>query len=249
MIIISASTGLAMAFIPFQDRPLETWIFSFIKCIYSPTLYIWKKRPEKNWLEIDRSKRLEILNDTEEEEVPLKDEGKVKEFIESLPSVKHNEDKEINTEDTVKSSAFLAEVEAQKLVDQKKNEEKEGDEMSELRQKIDLNLKTAKSQATGTAVFGAIPMPDTPDIPNVIVGMVTDKEGKIAEEAIIEIQDAEGNSVRVLKTNTLGQFRTATQLADGTYLIIPDKTGLKFDSVNVQLTGKILQPIKIQATA
>ena len=115
-------------------------------------------------------------------------------------------------------------------------------------QKADLNLKTTREQATGQVQFGTIPMPDPPEIPNVIVGMVTDQMGKIVEEAIIEIQDVEGNSVRVLKTNSLGQFKTATQLAKGTYLIIPEKDGLHFDKVNVEMAGSIMQPIKIQAS-
>ncbi|MCL4384540.1 hypothetical protein M1116_03735 [Patescibacteria group bacterium] len=252
LMLVSASTGLAMAFVPFQDRPLETWIFSFIKSIYSPTIYIWKKRPEKNWLEIDRTKRLEILNEEKDEEIPQKDEKRVEEFIASLPSVKHHDEVELEEPRTQKAEELVPGLEAVKAPQpETANKEMGGEVKSEdwRNQKLDLNLKTAKAQATGTAVFGAIPMPDTPDVANVLVGMVTDKEGKIVEDAIIEIQDNEGNSVRVLKTNTLGQFKTATQLANGTYLIIPEKGGFKFNNVNVQLAGKIMQPIKIQAMA
>ena len=32
-----------MAFVPFEERPLEQWIISFFKAIYSPTIYNWKK--------------------------------------------------------------------------------------------------------------------------------------------------------------------------------------------------------------
>ena len=34
-------------------------------------------------------------------------------------------------------------------------------------------------------------MPDIPDVPNLIVGMVTDSNKKIVEGAIVEIQDVE----------------------------------------------------------
>ena len=43
LILISAGLGAAMAFLPFQERPLEKWIIAFFRSIYSPTLYSWKK--------------------------------------------------------------------------------------------------------------------------------------------------------------------------------------------------------------
>ena len=35
--------GAALAFLPFEERPLEQWIISFFKAIYSPTAYSWRK--------------------------------------------------------------------------------------------------------------------------------------------------------------------------------------------------------------
>lgn len=35
--------GAALAFLPFEERPLERWIIAFFRSIYSPTLYTWKK--------------------------------------------------------------------------------------------------------------------------------------------------------------------------------------------------------------
>ncbi len=250
--LVSASTGLAMAFVPFQDRPLETWIFSFIRSIYSPTLFIWKKRADKNWLEIDRSKRLETSKE-DEEDFPQKDQKRIDEFIASLPSVKQAEDRE----DEPVGSAVKIVIPNQKTDSIKVTQKSNDQVVTEVAvgaedwrtQRANLNLKTTKDVATGTAVFGSIPMPATADIPNVLVGMVTDAQGKIVDDAIIEIQDTSGNSVRVLKTNLLGQFKTATQLANGTYLIIPEKQDLKFDKVNVELTGQIMQPVRIQAMA
>ncbi|HLD92564.1 MAG TPA: PrgI family protein [Patescibacteria group bacterium] len=43
IIVLSAALGAAMAFLPFQERPLEKWIIAFFRSIYSPTLYTWKK--------------------------------------------------------------------------------------------------------------------------------------------------------------------------------------------------------------
>jgi len=102
-------------------------------------------------------------------------------------------------------------------------------------------------EATGKAVFGTIPMPDRPDIANVVVGMATDYDGKIVDGVIVEIQDEHGIPTRVIKTNSLGQFKISTPLANGRYLIIAEKDGYTFDRVNVDLSGKIIDPIRIIA--
>src|SRR5438477_142716 len=37
IIVISATSGAALAFLPIQDRPLDHWVKAFLKAIYSPT--------------------------------------------------------------------------------------------------------------------------------------------------------------------------------------------------------------------
>ncbi|HSX48973.1 MAG TPA: PrgI family protein [Candidatus Saccharimonadales bacterium] len=44
LILISVGIGAALAFVPFEERPLEQWIFAFIRSIYSPTLFHWEKK-------------------------------------------------------------------------------------------------------------------------------------------------------------------------------------------------------------
>jgi hypothetical protein len=241
LMILFGGGGLALAFVPFQDRPLEKWIVAFIKSIYFPTIYTYKKRTNTDWLEIDMTKAVKEEKKNKKEEFPIKDQDKVEEFIGSLPSVKGKEqpeDKKIIQKMTVKPEEKKHEVTIDKAI---KTETDWRD------QTTDLKLKKEKLEATGRASFGSIPMPDIPEIPNIVVGMVTDGAGKIAEGAILEILDAGGNPVRVLKTNALGQFRTSTPLANGQYLIVPEKKGLTFDRVSIDLLGKIVQPIKIQS--
>lgn len=38
-----ALSGVAFAFLPIQERPLDRWLVAFIKSIYSPTQFIWRK--------------------------------------------------------------------------------------------------------------------------------------------------------------------------------------------------------------
>jgi hypothetical protein len=248
--VLFAAGGLALAFVPFQDRPLETWIISFLKSIYNPTMFIYKKRADKNWLDVDLTKNLAELKKEEEEEkeIPIKEKKKVEEFIETLPSVKRepNEKKADNPNEKQTPLNLPLTGETSETVNKKKIEIVEEDWGAG---NPSLGLKKEKLNATGEIVFGEIPMPTIPETPNMIVGMVTNTSGKIIEGAIVEIQDMEGNPSRVLKTNSLGQFKTSSQLANGDYLIVTEtnKKEIEFDRVRLTLSGKIVPPVKIIA--
>ncbi|KKU95977.1 MAG: hypothetical protein UY27_C0006G0025 [Candidatus Gottesmanbacteria bacterium GW2011_GWA1_48_13] len=45
MAIASALLGFGLAFVPIEERPMDIWILSFFKSIYSPTEYVWHKAP------------------------------------------------------------------------------------------------------------------------------------------------------------------------------------------------------------
>lgn len=44
LMIFSFGMGAALAFLPIEDRPFGTWILIFFKSIYSPTIFVYKKR-------------------------------------------------------------------------------------------------------------------------------------------------------------------------------------------------------------
>jgi hypothetical protein len=210
--------------------------------------------PNKDWIDLMKVKPVDksgANSESDDADMPVKNRDRVREFIDSLPSVQLGN--RLDEEDELENEKLKAEhLRLKKLMEEKTvtktpvvaPEIKESDWRDT---KAGLNLQSEKLGATGTAVFGQIPMPDKPETPNVLVGMVTDTFGKIVEEVIVEIQDEKGNPSRVLKTNSLGQFKTTTPLANGKYLVISDKEGLVFDRVSVELTGKIVEPIKIMA--
>jgi hypothetical protein len=243
LMLFFGGSGLILAFVPFENRPLEAWIVSFIKSIYSPTIYIYKRIASKNWLDLDLTKK------TEHNEEDLVKQNKTS-FLKNKLETKNlnNEEKKQTESEIIKKNKIIIES-SSNIKDNVKVEVKE-----ELRivddwrnKETNLNLKSEKLNATGKVIFGKIPMPDISNRPNVIVGMATNNEGKIIDGIIVEIQDEHGNPSRVLKTNSLGQFKTTTPLANGRYLIISEKDGYNFDRVNIDLTGKIVQPIKIIA--
>lgn len=254
LIFVFAGGGLALAFVPFDDRPLDSWIMAFIKAIYSPTIYTYKKKVNKNWMEIDLTKtEIVEVEESGEGEKTVKDKQKVREFIESLPSVKREKQKaapeETKEDETVKKDVRTKVIVKPTEIAEEEEKTPEKVEADWRDKKAGLGLEAKKLRATGKVNFGSIPMPDIPEVPNLVVGMVTDSMGKIVEGAIVEILDINGNPSRVLKTNSLGQFRTATQLANGKYLVVPEKEGLNFDRVDIDLRGQIVQPVRVIANA
>lgn len=277
LMLMAGGTGLLLAFVPFEDRPLEIWVKAFIKSIYSPTIYTYKKKNDENWLDLDFTKlNKESADDVEK---PIKNENLFvvgeeirdgsKSFVirekskfdkdVALARQKLSEEVVLEEEeerenkssliDKDKTSPMAVVRSVSRNQDEVKNKTVDEEVVTSSREtkKVDLNLKREKLEATGKAVFGTIPMPDRPDIANVIVGMATSSEGKIVDGVIVEIQDEHGIPTRVIKTNSLGQFKISTPLANGRYLIIAEKEGYNFDRVNVDLTGKIIDPIRIIA--
>lgn len=92
-----------------------------------------------------------------------------------------------------------------------------------------------------------INMPSVSDTPNVVVGIVKDPRGNVLPNILVEIKDKEGNPVRAFKTNPLGQFASATPLANGIYTIeLEDpKKQQQFDVIQLAANGLVLMPIEI----
>lgn len=83
--------------------------------------------------------------------------------------------------------------------------------------------------------------------PNVINGIVKDKNNNYLEGVVAVIYDKEGLPVRALKTNKLGQFTGSTPLPNGTYTLELEEEGLTFDVLQIELTGGVLPPLLITA--
>ncbi len=226
-IIISASTGAMLAFVPFEGRPIEVWIVSFIKSIYSPTEYVWQKTAI---------------------EFPF---TKIKKKTDSL--AEQPPQKETTRSLSVKELALI-----QALSDNKSFYSQE--ELNQTQQLLALFQSTATTNQPPVKEYSLVkeppkkeakfsqdlPFPNAPDQPNILVGMVIDKNNKIVEGAIIEIKDGNNETVRAMRTNKLGQFRTVSPLPDGQYQINTEGLNLRFDIIKIQLNGEIVQPIEIR---
>ncbi len=46
LIGISVAMGAMAAFVPFEERPLDHWLITFIRVMYKPTLFYWRREPK-----------------------------------------------------------------------------------------------------------------------------------------------------------------------------------------------------------
>jgi len=85
-------------------------------------------------------------------------------------------------------------------------------------------------------------------MPNVISGLVTTTEGIPLSGAVLVIRDAFGIPQRALKTNKLGQFLSATPLANGAYTVETESEEAVFEPTTLEAKNQIIAPIEIRAT-
>lgn len=72
-VIVSAILGIALAFLPLEERPLERWIFAFFRAIYAPTMYFWKKTAEEPKLFQDEAAATEPAGAPTQQDAALKE--------------------------------------------------------------------------------------------------------------------------------------------------------------------------------
>jgi len=83
-------------------------------------------------------------------------------------------------------------------------------------------------------------------IPNIISGTVKDREGRLLENIVVIIKDQDGDPVRALKTNKLGQFAISTPLENGDYAVEVSTKERHFDIIKVVTDGSVLSPIEFR---
>lgn len=89
--------------------------------------------------------------------------------------------------------------------------------------------------------------PIIPDVPNLIIGIVKDSRGNILTNILIEVLDKDQSPIRAFKTNSLGQFASATPLLNGTYTLVFEdpQNQHKFDNIEITAEGKIIPPLEV----
>ena len=224
LVFLAVGGGAAFAFFPIEGRPLETWLLAFLRSIYSPTQYVWRKAIA--------SFDFQTRTPSAEEALPSSPATKTLTPQElALLRTFGQKDADFYSEEEIKKAQALLALYQQP---------------TKVTPPPPPTGVKKEEKAKETRFEESLPFPAPPEEPNIIVGMVIDKNGKIVEGAIIEIKNQEGETVRAMRSNKLGQFRTVSPLGNGEYQISCEKEGFNFDIMKIKLEGKILPPIEVR---
>lgn len=270
LIIFFALLGVALAFLPFEERPLEKWIIAFFKSIYSPTMFAWAKTstPEKYFQDEEAPQQQSPQQQAGYVQHPTsgslfgKFELAENNFLNSITQLFAipGAQKVIEQSQTVDKpkgqigipenapTQVLGNNYKPNIVVEERNIPQPVQNVVAQTQTVLPTMRSQMSQGVIPAQFSMHASPPTPPTqPNTIVGQIFDNQGKILNGAILEIRDSAGRPVRALRSNMLGHFMVVTPLMNGRYEIITEKDGFIFDPVTFDAMGNLIPPILIRA--
>ncbi len=292
LIVFFALSGIAFAFVPISERPLDHWVGAFIQAILRPTqrkweaaknvnpalfpnrlnLYLWSLQHQNSFAgSPDGSPgSLGGMRTPTSSPTPTNAPAQKQETLPSSEELAKTVDlakkaQQIQTE-IVQNEKQLTQIKAnaaapgadpkayatnfQKVVDELQGLTKEASEVSH--EMASVSNAPPRIMNTPKVVIVA-PQKNAPinltltSTANIINGVVTDSMGNYLEGVIVVTHDKQGLPVRALKTNKLGQFVAATPLPSGIYTISLEKENLLFDTLQIELDGKVMPPILISA--
>lgn len=262
LVLIFALFGAALAFLPFEERPLTTWIASFFKAAYSPTRYNWRRgagedvfgketvgAPPVSPQIAAKPEESQVLSGFEEAEKTFF--HRVMEMFQTVPG--HSQPQQTAQGEPARvmstpteSVPFAAPVRVEPIEKPIAPPLAKTPYTPQSVSPVFEQKRPGVQVQTATFTPEAAP-PNPPAVPNTVVGQVLTQDGKIVEGAILEIRDQEQRPVRAIKTNKAGHFLTVTPLKNGSYEIETEKEGLVFDKVRVSLEGRVVPPVLIRA--
>ncbi|HEX7017709.1 MAG TPA: PrgI family protein [Patescibacteria group bacterium] len=323
LIGVSIGLGTMMAFVPFEERPLDHWIITFFRVLYKPTKFFWRREPKIPdpflYENVTESKKPAFEMDLN----PARRE-RIKEYLQSVNYAAPIDQEDLANQQYVEYlMGFFNEVQVASITSQRQQRPKLQVRVRSLREdqveasptetvstnttpvvvteeksrtpltyhnplatnqvaqdiaipelKTVTTARTVDEEASQTQVIAPVddrayvqtqtptqevtaataatfnadlPFPSAPTEPNKLVGMVLSPHHELINDAIVEIQNEQGNTVRAVKTNALGQFFVSTPLKDGNYVLLTEKEGMSFQPLSLHLTGTVVKPLEIRS--
>ena len=240
--------GVALAFVPIQERPLDRWLVAFIKSIYSPTQFIWRKNNPAPAVLLTQLAKQTVSNTMTPSHMTYYEDSRKKldAYLKTLPktprqSVDSDETKRLQTTlslfqnkplptYTPKAAIPSTPVSPQPpplssppipapSVTAPPPKPPIPEKPLETVRNTPLPPPIQPSVEAAYPKSTATPIPGFPQTPNIITGIIRDKANNLLPNIIVTIKDVDGIPVRALKTNRLGQFASSTPLMKGDYRV------------------------------
>lgn len=328
LIIAFVTFGVSLAFVPIQERPLDQWFMAFIRAIYNPTKFYWRRTVQAPEVFSNQSVNLTKYQDQEqalatavaqkrsrasayldtlgatpvpapldadedlrasgilalfdEVRVPVQsvrvtplqaEEDLTRPDMEIKPrslrttlvtevesAVEASEVVPITTQQSPTKMYEVSLPQSLPIVMEDFSSSSSTPETKEVvpagRRPVSFTVESVASQTPGVNASTAteevvksqsLPFPNPPKQPNVLAGMVLDATGKLLDNAIIEVRTEQGVPVRAIKSNKLGQFFTSSPLPTGTYQMVIEKAGYRFEPYRLTVQNTVISPLEIRA--
>lgn len=249
--------GIALAFLPFEERTLDKWFINFMRAVYSPTQYIWRKSSQIP--DILAQTTVVVFKKAEVKNLP-KDEITLREYLATIPSTSPaNPIEQVQLNQLAKINSLLEANQGgySSVAPVPSNTQMPINNLTKPvvtaappltpPMLVESSIPHKLDPIVAAQFSTTLPIPTVPTVPNLVVGMVLNKMGKIVTNALIEIINSHGETVRALKSNRLGQFFCASPLMSGTYQIKVEHPENVFSTTELKAENKIIQPMKITA--
>jgi hypothetical protein len=261
--------GISLAFIPIAGRPTDVMLTNFIKSLFTPTQYVYRKLDATSYFlsqsqVIPKANPILSAQPTDEEkseELQKKEhvlEEKLKEVEEKEKKLKEEElSKNRMVSPEAHQKLLALEGALQEMVSQK---EQLSRQIINLQRRLNVQKRdiftpsmaqpipqTQNVRTIPTGMGKGLGLPTTPTVPNIVTGIVKDPRGNPLSNILVEIKDKEDNPVRAFKTSQLGHFASSTPLQNGVYTITFEdpKTQNKFDAIELNVKNEVIMPIEV----
>jgi hypothetical protein len=345
LIALSVGMGAMVAFVPFEERPLDHWISTFIKILYKPTKFYWKKEakipeaflytPQANTTpaeeefdlsQVRRERIREYLSSVNRrgyhlEQDQIDEQTRITGLMQTFAQIKTTAPKP--TESEVKpdlkvrvrglgqsNQAHYYWVDANSEKYNQENQTKlnfnqilgtpilgtpilgtpidfrtplataqvaqniqvpeqttvriaqEAEQTDGVINTLSINPNTQSQSYVDNATIpqeeapelsvavtynSQLPFPTPPTEPNIVVGMVLTPQHDLVNDAIVEVKNEEGSTIRAVKTNALGQFFISTPLPVGNYFIVTEKENMTFTPIQLPINNTVVHPVEIRS--
>ncbi len=234
LILLCAGLGAAVAFVPIEERPLDHWIKTFFKNIYKPTKFFWKKANKvADFFSYQITSNQDDFFAPDVNFAPARQQ-RVFEYLKSIPADEKIDD--FDLAENQKINEILNEFNSVHV------DQSEVQIQTKKQEKPNLKTRVRKLKAPQEQTLVA----NRDHLPNQIFGLVINESGQAVTQALIEIQNQSGESLRIIKSDQSGNFIVNTPLENGHYLVLAEKDTYKYPPLQIELRGEVLNPLVIK---
>ena len=219
--VVVGAVGLAFAFIPYQDRPLEEWVRNFIKRLNSPTQYFYHKNNDPVFF----LKNLYFTNDPHVILAHVESKEKLQAYLAQKNPVQETAaDKKKKKIDSLLKQPGKLLIPGTKPTERAPNVPVQQVQVVDPASTITESLK--QMQGLSHQPF--------------FTGIVKNRKQIPLPGVLVSVKDQKGKQLRLLKTNPHGIFATYSPLPEGEYVFeLSDPTDAYFfDTMNIHLGAK-----------